>query len=485
MPRTLRRSEEFELAAILDCVALPVWVVDHDGFVLFVNPAGLTALGYDELEELRGRPGHDTIHHRHRDGSPYPAEDCPMTRVRGMGVTVREDDDWFIRRDGSMFPVSYTSTPIDLPSGQGAVVAFQDMAEQREAEQAVREREAMLATVEQPVWVLNPDGHFHYVNRAAATALGYDDASELIGRPGHETVHSLRRDGSPYPVEECPIAHALVHGETVHEHDDWLVRKDGSMVQVTYSMAPFPLADGLGAVTAFRDVEQRRRAERAARERDVAEARAEELQRARRRVIEAADAARARLGRDLHDGAQQDFVSAVMSLRLAERLEPADPERARTLRARGIDLAEHGLEELRRLARGIHPAVLTEHGLGPAVESLASRLPIAVSVEDRTPERLPPPVEVSVYFFVSEALTNTVKHARAGEARVCISAAGDELIVEVVDDGAGGADASGGTGLRGLGDRVGALDGALELHSPPGGGTLLRAHIPLPAQNSV
>ena len=131
MPRALRPSgnlgEELELAAILDCVALPVWVVDHDGRVLFLNPAGLAALGYDELDELRGRPGHDTIHYLRRDGSPFPAEECPMTRVRGMGVTVREDDDWFIRRDGSMFPVSYTSTPIDLPGGQGAVVAFEDM----------------------------------------------------------------------------------------------------------------------------------------------------------------------------------------------------------------------------------------------------------------------------------------------------------------------------------------------------------------------
>ncbi|MDP9134248.1 MAG: PAS domain-containing protein, partial [Actinomycetota bacterium] len=259
MPRTVRPSGTpgtGELAAILDRVALPVWVVDPDGCVLFVNPAGLAALGYDDLAELRGRPGHETIHYKRPDGSPYPAEECPMTKVRGMGVTVREDDDWFIRRDGSMIPVSYTSTPIDLPGGQGAVVAFQDMREQREAEQALRERETILATVDQPVWVLDHTGDFHYLNPAAVAALGYDDASELLGRPAHETVHHKRPDGSPYPLEECTLAQARMRGETAHELDDWLVRKDGSLMPVTFSMSPFELPDGLGSVTSFSDVEE-------------------------------------------------------------------------------------------------------------------------------------------------------------------------------------------------------------------------------------
>ena len=146
-------SQFASMEAILASVAQPVWVVDHDGFVVYVNPAGLAALGYDELSELRGRFGHDAIHYKHRDGSPYPAEDCPMTKVRGTGESVQMDEDWFVRRDGSMFPVSYTSTPIDMPDGPGVVVAFKDIEEQREAEQALREREAILATVGQPVWV--------------------------------------------------------------------------------------------------------------------------------------------------------------------------------------------------------------------------------------------------------------------------------------------------------------------------------------------
>src|SRR5512133_452932 len=469
-------SQLASMEAILASVAQPVWVVDHDGFVVYVNPPGLAALGYDDLSELRGRFGHDAIHYKHRDGSPYPAEDCPMTKVRGTGESVQMDEDWFVRRDGSMFPVSYTSTPIEMPDGPGVVVAFKDIEQQREAEQALREREAILATVGQPVWVTDSHGRFHYANPAALSAL-----SELVGRPAHDTVHYKYPDGSPFPEEDCPLVQARKAGETLQDTEDWLVRKDGSIVRVTYSSAPFELPDGLGSVTAFSDVEEQRRAEEAARERDVARARAEELRVARRRIIEAADAARAQLERDLHDGAQQQFVSAMLQLQLAERRAATDPEGARELRAQAIELASTGVDELRRLAAGIHPAILTDRGLGPAVQSLASRLPLPVTVV-RTPEvRLPVAVEASVYFFVSEALTNVVKHAGASCATVSIGASNGELMVEVADDGVGGAGAAAGSGLRGLGDRVGALDGTLDVESPAGGGTLLRARIPLRA----
>ena len=467
------------MEAILESVAQPVWVVDHDGLVVFVNRAGLAALGYDDLSELRGRFGHDAIHYKHRDGSPYPAEDCPMTRVRGTGATIHMEEDWFVRRDGTMFPVSYTGTPLALPDGPGVVVAFKDIEEQRAAEQALREREAILAKVGQPVWVTDAAGVFHYANPAALAALGYEDSSDLVGKPAHDAVHYKYPDGTPFPEDDCPLVQARRAGRTLQDTDDWLVRKDGSIVRVTYSSAPFELPNGLGSVTAFTDVEEQRRAEQAARERDVAQARAEELRVARRRIIEAADAARAQLERDLHDGAQQQFVSALLQLQLAERKAPSDPDGARELRAGAIELATVGINELRRLAAGIHPAILTDRGLGPAVESLASRLPLPVSVV-RTPDvRLPSAVEASVYFFVSEALTNVVKHAEARSAHVSIGASNGELTVEVGDDGVGGAEVAGGSGLRGLGDRVGALDGTLDVKSPPGGGTLLRACIPL------
>lgn len=170
-----------------------------------------------------------------------------------------------------------------------------------------------------------------------------------------------------------------------------------------------------------------------------------------------------------------------MALELAERKTASDPDQARELRARAMDLAGTGLAELRRLAAGIHPAILADRGLGPALGALASRLPLPVHVQGEPLGRLPAPVEASVYFFVSEALTNVVKHAQASEARVRIGRSDGTLTIEVSDDGIGGAGGDGrtGTGLRGLGDRIAALDGSLELDSPPGAGTALRARVPL------
>jgi PAS domain S-box-containing protein len=456
-------------AAILDCVALPVWVIDHDGLVVLANPAA-----------LEGRHGHDTVHYMHPNGSPYPAEDCPVLQPSRTGEPVHSDEDWFIRRDGTMFPVSFTAVPIDLPGGRGVVMTFVDMTAQRKAEQALREREAILAQVAQPVWVVDHRGRFRYANPAALAALGYDHPSELVGKPGHDTVHYKYPDGTPFPEEDCQVAKARHSGEYHQEREDWLVRNDGSILRIAYSTAPFELPEGLGAVTAFTDIEAQLEAEQATRERDVAEARAAELRAARRRIIEAADAAREQLTRDLHDGAQQQFATAILNLQLAELKAEPEPEEASRLRKLALDQAKEGVAELRRLAAGIHPGILTDRGIGAAVEALASRLPVPVSVDDRLLRRLPAPMEASVYFFASEALTNVVKHAQADEASVRIDTDEGFLIVEVIDDGVGGAaENADGIGLAGLSDRIAALDGELQIASPPGGGTRLDAEIPL------
>jgi len=392
------------------------------------------------------------------------------------------DEDWLVRRDGTMFPVSVTATAADLPTGRGVVMTFVDMTAQREAEQSLRERDAILAQVAQPVWVVDHEGRFHYANPAALAALGYDDPSDLVGKPGHETVHYKYPDGTPFPEEECAVARARNAGQTHQEREDWLVRKDGSILPIAYSTAPFELPGGLGAVTAFTDIEDELEAQRVARERDVAQARAEELRAARRRMIEAADAAREQLTRDLHDGAQQQFVSALLTFQLAERKAAADPESAARLHHEAMDQTRAGLAQLRDLAAGIHPGILTDRGLGAAVEALASRLPVPVTVDDGLRRRLPAPVEASLYFFVSEALTNAVKHASAGHLRVRMAIDGDRLDVEVADDGVGGAAPTAhGTGLAGLADRIAALDGELVISSPPGRGTTLRAAVPVRA----
>ena len=187
-------------------------------------------------------------------------------------------------------------------------------------------------------------------------------------------------------------------------------------------------------------------------------------------------AARRRLERDLHDGAQSRLVALALLLRSARRRVTDDEQLGRLLDQAQEELGT-SLAELRELARGIHPAVLTERGLEPALQSLVARAPVPVAVEAQN-ERLPAPVESAAYFVVSEALANVAKYSRATHASVTVERRNGELTVEVADDGVGGADLARGSGLRGLEDRLAALDGSLSLDSPTGRGTRLRARIP-------
>jgi signal transduction histidine kinase len=205
--------------------------------------------------------------------------------------------------------------------------------------------------------------------------------------------------------------------------------------------------------------------------------RMEELRRSRARLVEAGDAARRRLERDLHDGAQSRLVALALLLRAARTRAGGDGELA-TLLDRAQDELRTSLAELRELARGIHPAVLTERGLEPALESLVARAPVPVTLEADGEERLARPVESAAYFVVSEALANVAKYSRATRASVSVQRANGHVTIDVADDGVGGADASKGSGLRGLEDRLAALDGTLTLESPAGRGTRLRAKIP-------
>jgi signal transduction histidine kinase len=208
-------------------------------------------------------------------------------------------------------------------------------------------------------------------------------------------------------------------------------------------------------------------------------ARVEELRASRQRLVEAGIAERRRLERNLHDGAQQRLVALSLTMRLAQARLRKDPDGAERLLAGAGEELKLALEELRELARGIHPAVLSDRGLQGALEALAGRLPIPVELGDAPHERLPAPIEAAAYFVVAEALTNVVKYAEASQASVSVVRQNGHAVVEVRDDGVGGADPGRGSGLRGLADRVSALDGRLELESPPGEGTVLRAEIPV------
>jgi signal transduction histidine kinase len=207
--------------------------------------------------------------------------------------------------------------------------------------------------------------------------------------------------------------------------------------------------------------------------------RVDDLRSARQRIIAAADAERRRIERDLHDGAQQRLVAVTVTLGVAESRIHSDPEGAAKLIAQAREEAELAVKELRELARGIHPAVLSDHGLGPALEALASRAPVPVEVSGVPEVQLAQQVEAAAYFVTAEALTNVAKHAKAQGAWVNLSLERDCLRLQVRDDGVGGADTQSGGGLHGLRDRVDALDGQIEIDSPPGGGTAVTVEIPL------
>jgi signal transduction histidine kinase len=205
----------------------------------------------------------------------------------------------------------------------------------------------------------------------------------------------------------------------------------------------------------------------------------EEVRASRARIVQAADEERRRLERNIHDGAQQRLVTLSLALRQTQdRLEAGeDPEAAAAI-ARAANELKLALSELRELARGIHPAILTEDGLGAAVHSLAERMPIPVTTNVDGIDRLITPVEATAYFVVSEALTNAVKHSGASSIRISLDRIGSELALVVEDDGVGGAAVSGGSGLLGLSDRVAALGGSFTLTSPQAGGTTIAVRIP-------
>jgi signal transduction histidine kinase len=202
-----------------------------------------------------------------------------------------------------------------------------------------------------------------------------------------------------------------------------------------------------------------------------------ELRASRERLVAAGDAERRRLERNLHDGAQARLVSVALQLHVIKTRLRTDPALAEELLTSAGDELSQSLEELRELARGIHPAVLN-HGLDAALDSLAARAGVATTVSFESPERLPEPVELAAYFVACEALANVAKYARATTASVRVSRRDGMAVIEIADDGVGGADEAAGSGLRGLADRVAALDGTLRILSPPGAGTVVTAELP-------
>jgi len=341
--------------------------------------------------------------------------------------------------------------------------------ERSRAEGAIHEREARHAAILESaldcIITIDDRGRVLEFNGAAEETFGYK-AEEVVGHEMAELIvpQGLREEHRHGFGRYLETGEARLLGRRLEIVG---MRADGTEFPVELTITKIRLPGPPVFTGYLRDITDRKRAER-------------ELRASRVRLVEAQDAERRRLERNLHDGAQQRLVSLALALRLARERVPEGGDEALELLERADEELALALGELREPARGIHPAVLTDRGLRPALEGVVARTPIPVELTILLEGRLPEAIEAAAYYVVCEALANVAKYADASTAKVSIEQADGRLVVEVGDDGVGGADAAKGSGLSGLADRVEALDGRLEVESEPAGGTRLLAEIPLP-----
>jgi len=453
----LTASEE-RLRALIDASPLAIVEVDLTGHVTFWNRAAERLYGWTSDEVL----GQEISF------VPDPEE---RDEIRGRllaGEAIADIETERLRKDGSVVLVELSAAPVY--DRRGAVVRYMavsaDISQRQRAEDDLRhERDfisAVLDTAATLVIVTDREGRFVRFNQACERLTGYT-FEEVAGRPYWDLFIAPEQAGGVRAAVQKVWA-----GDFPSENEnDWVLR-DGSRRLIAWSNTALLDAEGNVEymVSSGLDITERKRAE--------AEVRA-----SRARIVAAGDAERRRLERNLHDGAQQRLVALSLALRMAQTTLRTDPEGAdRLLAASGEELGQ-ALTELRELARGIHPAVLTDRGLPAALDALAGRATTPVVLDVDLADRLPPPIEAAAYYVVSEALANVAKYASASEVVVTVARANGVARIEVVDDGIGGADAVRGSGLRGLADRVEALDGTLVVLSPPGRGTSVRAEIPV------
>ena len=473
-PRTLAAIEtsddhvsEGEQQALIDSSPLALVEFGPDTSIRLWNPAAERIFGWAR-EEMLGRAGLPMAPpHRRAESEEL------FARVLA-GESINDHETVRLRKDGTLVAVSIAAAPVRDRSGRvvGNLVAYTDITERKAQEERLQ---ALIDSSPVALVEFGLDTRIRLWNPAAERIFGWT-SEEMIGRGGLPMAAPGRR------AEAEELFARVQAGESINDLETERLRNDGTLVPV--SIAAAPVRDGSGRIVsnmvAYTDITERK-AQEAEVHRLNAElhARLEELAASRSRIVAAGDVERRRLERNLHDGAQQRLVALSLALRVALAKLDSDPAAARATLADAGEELSLALAELRELARGLHPAILSDRGLRPAVEMLAGRAPVPVEIAEVPAERLPEPVEAAAYYLIAEALTNVAKYAGASTVRVRVAADDAAVVVEVADDGAGGADPAGGSGLRGLADRVEALGGSLEVVSPAGSGTSLRAEIPV------
>ena len=493
LERALRAEDElerfFELSIDMLCVA------SFEGYFTRVNPAFERVLGYG-AEEIMREPYLSFVHPEDRQATLAELE----ALARGAGTVSFENR--YRTRDGEYLWLQWTSIP-DVEHRSVYAVA-RDVTDAKAAEAELRTLVAAQSALRRVATLVAREGShsevFELVTEEVGRLLDVESAS-IVRFHGDETGLVIGGWSDPDaprlpPGSAVPLTGETASGLVYRTAAAARVDAGGSLAPSLQQLgfrsavgAPIHLEGQLwGAVVAstaseraFADDAEKRLsdfAELVAQALANADAR-DELAASRARIVEASDAERRRLERNLHDGAQQRLVTLALTLRLAEARVVSDPDAARAMLAGAREELSCALAELRELAHGLHPGVLSEHGLRPALDAAAERAALPVEIAAVPDERLPEPVEVAAYYLVSEALTNVAKYAEASSARVSVSRDDGRVVVEVADDGVGGADVGAGSGLRGLADRVGALNGTLTVESPRGRGTRIRAEIPV------
>jgi PAS domain S-box-containing protein len=496
------------LESALDCVIC----IDDRGCVTYFNESAQRTFGYvpsqavgRELAEMVVPP---SLRDAHRRG---------LARFFGTGqasILGRRLELTAMRADGTEFPAELTVTRLQPPDGPGFIGFVRDITDRLSAEEDLRAARARFERVATEQAALRrvatlvarqttPDELFATVAREVAELLDVQWSTVLrYDSLGNVTLVGVYGEGPRLMLGESWTLDAAVAAGVV-----WRTREPASVDVSAFDsrLAAAMVSAGLrfaigvpivveghlwGAMTVAGGTPDAMREDLVSRlERftelvatAVANATARsELVAARRRVIESADTARAGVTRDMHDGAQQKFVNSLINLQLAQDKWASDPTRARELLDVGVQEAGAGIELLRQLAAGLHPTILSDLGLEAALESLAAQAPIPVELEVGEVD-VSPSLQTSVYFFCSEALTNVIKHANAASVSLRVELVDGWLSIEVRDDGGGGARIGAtGSGLLGLSDRIGALEGSFIVSSPSGGGTTLTARIPWPA----